>query len=165
MERYLRPNPQESDSSHSTVAKEWLHWIRTFQAFTQAVQQTAPTVNKLDLLVNYIAPPVFDYIAECPTYDAAEATLQALYVKPKKKKDGRVGLTVKNALNWKLEEICSGNKLEREDILAMRCEKVQANECIILVVCYMTTMGPLAQEKNVKKYTTKQTNNTNVYFQ
>ncbi|KAF2343370.1 Endonuclease/exonuclease/phosphatase [Trinorchestia longiramus] len=35
----------------------------------------------------------------------------------------------------------------------MRCEKVQANKCIILVVCYMTTMGPLAQEENVKKYT------------
>ncbi|KAF2344631.1 Endonuclease/exonuclease/phosphatase [Trinorchestia longiramus] len=35
----------------------------------------------------------------------------------------------------------------------MRYEKVQANKCIILVVCYMTTMGPLAQEENVKKYT------------
>ncbi|KAF2345520.1 Endonuclease/exonuclease/phosphatase [Trinorchestia longiramus] len=34
----------------------------------------------------------------------------------------------------------------------MRCEKVQANKCIILVVCYMTTMEPLAQEENVKKY-------------
>ncbi|KAF2354818.1 Endonuclease/exonuclease/phosphatase [Trinorchestia longiramus] len=35
----------------------------------------------------------------------------------------------------------------------MRCEKAQANKCIILVVCYMTTTGPLAQEENVK-YTT-----------
>ncbi|KAF2347320.1 Endonuclease/exonuclease/phosphatase [Trinorchestia longiramus] len=31
----------------------------------------------------------------------------------------------------------------------MRCEKVQANKCIILVVCYMTTI----KEENVKKYT------------
>ncbi|KAF2356328.1 Clathrin/coatomer adaptor adaptin-like N-terminal [Trinorchestia longiramus] len=36
----------------------------------------------------------------------------------------------------------------------MKCEKVKANECIILVVCYMITTGPLAQEGNVKKYTT-----------
>ncbi|KAF2367636.1 Endonuclease/exonuclease/phosphatase [Trinorchestia longiramus] len=35
----------------------------------------------------------------------------------------------------------------------MRCEKVQANKCIILVVCCMTTTGPLLQEENVKKYT------------
>ncbi|KAF2353786.1 Endonuclease/exonuclease/phosphatase [Trinorchestia longiramus] len=74
------------------------------------------------------------------------------HVKWQKKGRG-VGLIVKNALNWKLEEICVGNELESEDILVMRCEKVQANKCIILVVCYMTTMGPLAQEKNVKKYT------------
>ncbi|KAF2352214.1 Endonuclease/exonuclease/phosphatase [Trinorchestia longiramus] len=69
------------------------------------------------------------------------------------KKGGGVGLIVKNALNSKLEEICVGNELKSEDILAMRYEKVQANKCIILVVCYMTTMGPLAQEENVKKYT------------
>ncbi|KAF2355665.1 Endonuclease/exonuclease/phosphatase [Trinorchestia longiramus] len=36
----------------------------------------------------------------------------------------------------------------------MRCKKVQTNKCIILVVCYMTTTGPLMQEDNVKKYTT-----------
>ncbi|KAF2347943.1 Endonuclease/exonuclease/phosphatase [Trinorchestia longiramus] len=68
------------------------------------------------------------------------------------KKGGGVGLIVKNALNWKLKEICVGHEHENEDILVMRCEKVQANECIILVVCYMTTMGPLSQEENVKKY-------------
>ncbi|KAF2348032.1 Endonuclease/exonuclease/phosphatase [Trinorchestia longiramus] len=71
-----------------------------------------------------------------------------------RKKGGRVGLIVKNALNRKLEEICVGNDLESEDILVTRCEKVQANKCMILVVCYMTTTGPLAQEENVKKYTT-----------
>ncbi|KAF2357108.1 hypothetical protein FHG87_012135, partial [Trinorchestia longiramus] len=30
------------------------------------------------------------------------------------KKGGGVGLIVKNALNWKLEEICVGNELESE---------------------------------------------------
>ncbi|KAF2356003.1 Endonuclease/exonuclease/phosphatase [Trinorchestia longiramus] len=69
------------------------------------------------------------------------------------KKGGGVGLTVKNALNWKLEEICVGNELRSEDTLVMKCEKLQANECIILVVCYMTPQGPLAQEENIKKHT------------
>ncbi|KAF2343361.1 hypothetical protein FHG87_025884, partial [Trinorchestia longiramus] len=32
-----------------------------------------------------------------------------------RKKGGRVGLIVKNALNWKLEEICVGNELGSED--------------------------------------------------
>ncbi|KAF2345171.1 Endonuclease/exonuclease/phosphatase [Trinorchestia longiramus] len=74
------------------------------------------------------------------------------HVKWQKKGVG-VGLIVKNALNWKLEEICEGNELDSEDILVMRCEKVQTNKCIILVMCYKTSMGPLAQEENVKKYT------------
>ncbi|KAF2350657.1 hypothetical protein FHG87_018590 [Trinorchestia longiramus] len=65
------------------------------------------------------------------------------------KKGGEVGLIVKNTLNWKLEKNCVGNKLESEDILVMRCEKVQANKCIILVVCYMTIMGPLGKECEV----------------
>ncbi|KAF2345282.1 Endonuclease/exonuclease/phosphatase [Trinorchestia longiramus] len=69
------------------------------------------------------------------------------------KQGGGVVLIVKNALNWKLEEICVGNELESEDILVKKCEKVPANNCIILVVCYMTTMGSLVQEENVKKYT------------
>ncbi|KAF2344831.1 Endonuclease/exonuclease/phosphatase [Trinorchestia longiramus] len=35
----------------------------------------------------------------------------------------------------------------------MRCGKVQVNKCLILIVCYMTTTGPLVPEENVKKYT------------
>ncbi|KAF2359682.1 hypothetical protein FHG87_009562 [Trinorchestia longiramus] len=69
-------------------------------------------------------------------------------------KRGGVGLIVKNALKWKLGKICVGNEHESEDILAMKCEKGQANDCIILVVCYMTTIGLLVQDKNRKKYTT-----------
>lgn len=83
MERLLRPERLETDPSSSTADKEWLHWIRTFRNFTLAVQKINPSVDKLNLLINYVAPRVYDYIADCTTYETAESTLQALYVKPK----------------------------------------------------------------------------------
>ncbi|XP_069183598.1 uncharacterized protein [Procambarus clarkii] len=48
-----------------------------------SVEENTPTVDKLRLLINYAAPRVFDYIADCTTYDAAEKFLTELFVKPK----------------------------------------------------------------------------------
>nr|XP_045602721.1 uncharacterized protein LOC123760941 [Procambarus clarkii] len=48
-----------------------------------AVEEDTPTEDKLRLLINYVAPRVFDYIADCTTYDAAEKSLTELFVKPK----------------------------------------------------------------------------------
>lgn len=83
MERYLRPDRFDTDPESATAAKEWMHWLKTFTNFIQAVQKTSPGVNKLDLLTNYVAPRVYDYITDYETYEKAEAALTALYVKPK----------------------------------------------------------------------------------
>ena len=39
--------------------------------------------RKLQTLYNYVAPSIFNLIAECKTYESAIDTLEALYVKPK----------------------------------------------------------------------------------
>ncbi|XP_068225048.1 uncharacterized protein [Palaemon carinicauda] len=83
MERFLRPERFEADPDSATAAKEWTHWLRTFNNFYQAVQKTSPSADKLILLTNYVAPRVYDYLADCDTYDKAEKALTSLYVKPR----------------------------------------------------------------------------------
>ncbi|XP_064090684.1 uncharacterized protein LOC135204400 [Macrobrachium nipponense] len=83
MERLLRPPRFEVDPDSAQAAKEWTHWLRTFTNFVQAVQLTTPTLDKLVLLTNYVAPSVYDFVSECETYEKAEEVLTSLYVKPK----------------------------------------------------------------------------------
>ncbi|XP_068246611.1 uncharacterized protein [Palaemon carinicauda] len=82
MERLLRPSQFDVDPDSAQAAKEWTHWLRTFTNFVEAVQLTTPTLDKLVLLTNYVAPSVYDYISECETYENAEEVLTSLYVKP-----------------------------------------------------------------------------------
>nr|XP_045588770.1 uncharacterized protein LOC123750711 [Procambarus clarkii] len=85
MERFLRPEQFVTDPNSTNTSQKWRHWLKTFNNFSLAVQQTTPTVDMLGLLINYDAPRVFDYIADCTTYDAAEKSLTELFVKPKNK--------------------------------------------------------------------------------
>ncbi|XP_068200687.1 uncharacterized protein [Palaemon carinicauda] len=82
MERLLRPSRFDVDHNSAQAAKEWTHWLRTFTNIVEAVQLTTPTLDKLVLLTNYVAPSVYDYISECETYEKAEEVLTSLYVKP-----------------------------------------------------------------------------------
>ena len=75
MEKYFRPERLEADPNSSTATKQWIHWLKTFENFTQALEQQrtsteapGPAIDLLNLLTNYVAPQVFEYIAECATY-------------------------------------------------------------------------------------------------
>ena len=81
MDKFLRPDRFEADPSSSGAAREWKHWYTTFKNFLEAIQSHSP--NKLNTLINYIAPRVYEYIADCQEYDTAIQTLEQLYVKPK----------------------------------------------------------------------------------
>ena len=80
MDKLLRPTRLDSDPSSSTAEKDWLHWIRTFDNFVSVLP--AESLNKLQVLTNYVSPQIFEYIEHCERYDDAVATLKALYIKP-----------------------------------------------------------------------------------
>ena len=71
------------DPNSASAAKEWTHWLKTFMNFVLAVEKITPTVDKLVLLTNYVAPRMYDYISDCETYEKAVDVLTSLYVKPK----------------------------------------------------------------------------------
>ena len=51
--------------------------------YLQYRQSSTRTVNKFNLLINYIEPNVYESIFECETYDQEIETLKTIYVKPK----------------------------------------------------------------------------------
>ncbi|GFO24398.1 retrovirus-related pol polyprotein from transposon 17.6 [Plakobranchus ocellatus] len=85
MERFLKPERFSIDPNSLNASKQWSHWFRTFNNFVSSLQQhqTPDAVDKLNLLINYVDPSVYEYIAECTTYEAAVDLLKNAYIKPK----------------------------------------------------------------------------------
>ena len=79
MDRFLRPERFDGRPSNSPV--EWNHWFRTFTNFLETIVDKNP--DKLNTLINYVSPTVYNYIADAATYDDAIATLTAIFVKTK----------------------------------------------------------------------------------
>ena len=83
MDRFLRPERFDIEPSTPGATKEWLHWLRTFENFLETLTELERQSNKLNTLINYVSPKVYEYISEHTTYDEAIATLKDLYDKPK----------------------------------------------------------------------------------
>ena len=82
-EKYLRAERFHAIPNTTDADKTWLHWKCTFTSFLQSVSTTTADVNKLDMLVNYVSPSVYEYISECTTYDSAIKFLESLFIVPK----------------------------------------------------------------------------------
>ena len=79
MDRLLKPAVFDTDHNSPEAAKQWKHFFRTFQNFSNAVQDDN---NRLQLLINHISADVYQLVEECQTYEQAITTLKRVYVKP-----------------------------------------------------------------------------------
>ena len=107
MDRYLKPVRFDCDPNAAGADKEFKHWLTTFKNFAKSVKiptaatpsdtpsqaseastdGTSNTSNddtdhKLTMLINYLAANVYEYIADCTTFDQAIETLTGIYIKP-----------------------------------------------------------------------------------
>ena len=88
MDLVLKPKILDSDHTSSTAGEEWTHWKKTMDNFikrveTKAAAATPPeTVDRLELLTNFISPSIYKYITQCATYAAAITVLTGLFIKP-----------------------------------------------------------------------------------
>ena len=92
MERYLKSERLGIDPNTTDADKTYKHWFRTFNNFLESLstsntasssQSSTQTVNKFNLLINYIEPNVYKFISECEAYDQAIETVKRIYVKHK----------------------------------------------------------------------------------
>lgn len=75
MDKYLRPERFDLDSTASSADKQWLHWKKKFCNFLSHVKG-ATDGDKLQLLTNYLSSDVYGYIDDKNTYDDAINALE-----------------------------------------------------------------------------------------
>ena len=81
MEKCLRSECLDWNPNSPSAPDEWQHWHRTLESFFRALGDCE--VNKLDVLVNFLSPPVYKCVADFTTYENAIQHLEGLYIKPK----------------------------------------------------------------------------------
>ena len=81
----MKPERLNVHSNSPDAAKQWKHWTRTFENFLESLEQERrvgdPALNNLRILRKSVDCKIFNYIEDSDFYDAAIATLKALYVK------------------------------------------------------------------------------------
>lgn len=92
----MQPARFDVDPSSSTASQQWSHWYRTFKNFITVVK--AKENEKLDLLINYVSPTVYEYISEYTTFKEAIKILDTLYIKPKNEIFARHKLATRHQL-------------------------------------------------------------------
>ena len=80
MEKLLKPARLAIDPNSSSAAKEWRHWVKTFQSYISLFPDASSQV-KLAALVNCATPEVYENFDHCENYEEAEATLGKLFIK------------------------------------------------------------------------------------
>ena len=80
MDKLLKPAKLAIDVNSGSAAKQWRHWLKTFQSYV-SLYSDASSEFKLAALINCATPEVFEHIDHCESYEEAEATLEKLFVK------------------------------------------------------------------------------------
>ena len=94
MDRLLKPQVLNVDPSDPLAFKAYKHWIKTFNAFAEAAQQSLRTagqsenaanreIDKLALLTCYLSPEIYKHIEGCETYESTKAVLDRNFLKRK----------------------------------------------------------------------------------
>ena len=63
MDRLLRPEKLETDSSSRTASKDWLRWHCNFENFLTVLPKEG--FDHFLVLTNYVSPRIFEYIEHC----------------------------------------------------------------------------------------------------
>lgn len=82
MDKLLKPERFDVEPTSIAADKQWSHWKQTFSNFLSHITNTSE-IGKLQLLTNYVAPNVYQYISEIETFKDAMDTLESLYIKPR----------------------------------------------------------------------------------
>ena len=61
--------------------KAWRHWLATFENFIESLQRPDGNLNKLRILINFVAPEIYELFSDSNNYNEAIAKLKAAYVK------------------------------------------------------------------------------------
>ena len=81
VDRSLRPEKLDIDSSDPECGKKWAHWKRCFKTYISSINTPEKPVNQLDYLIGLVSHSLYEHIEDSASYDAAETTLGNLFQK------------------------------------------------------------------------------------
>jgi len=85
MDRILKPKELSILPTEPDAAQVYAHWLATFEGFIHAVEEerrlaeNETPLDKTSLLVNFLSPKVYGYIADVRTYDLCKEKLDRLF--------------------------------------------------------------------------------------
>ena len=77
----LKPRLLDIEIHSPTSEKEWKHWKKTFENYMSAHAAEGLTIDKLQVLTNFLSFNLYEYIDECGTYEDAIKSLDGLFIK------------------------------------------------------------------------------------
>ena len=78
MDKALRPERLDVVPTSTDAARKFRHWKKTFEHYIAVFPAES---NKLHVLINLVAPDVFDLFSDNDTYETAMETLTSCYIK------------------------------------------------------------------------------------
>ena len=128
MDKILRAERFDVLPSVELSAKQWLHWLKTFENFLEelgATEDVRDRLNKLTVLINYVSSNVYQLFSEAQTFDEAVTILKALYVKTPNEIYARHALsTRKQQPNEIIDEYLQDLKVISKDCNCVHCASV-----------------------------------------
>ena len=127
MDRLLKPQILNVDPGDPLAFKAYKHWIKTFNAFAEAAQQSLQTadqgedtpnrgVDKLALLICYLSPEIYELVEDCENYETAKVVLDQTFLKRKNATYARhLLLTREQKLNETIKDYARALKLVAKD--------------------------------------------------
>lgn len=79
--RYLRPDRFDTEPSSTSADLKWEHWRKSFDSFLQIEAASATDETRLLLLINHVAPTIYNIIRDCTRYSDAITRLNTTFEK------------------------------------------------------------------------------------
>ena len=81
MEKVLRPERLDVSPNTVDAPRAWRHWLATFENFIESLQRPDENLEKLRILINFVAPEIYKLFSDFNNYDEAIAKLKPAYLK------------------------------------------------------------------------------------
>ena len=81
MRKVLRPERLDLSPNTVDAPRTWRHWLVTFENFIESLQRPDENLDKLRILLNFVAPEIYELFSDSNNYDKAIAKLKVRTLK------------------------------------------------------------------------------------
>lgn len=99
MDKFLKPSRFDGKPDSPTAAKEWTHWLKTFQNFVDVSREPLSDEDKFKVITNFLSYDVYELVSDCTSYTDIVDTLNSVFIKKKSEIYARHILAVRKQLS------------------------------------------------------------------